>query len=412
VYRGTFPQILLQDDVNHGYPIGIKIASTEKSVQIHENIHKLKRQLIPIKSFSSIVFQSIDCETDFMETCGQFLNFGSAKSVPRIVDPNAFTGFTLDQTILTDNKSDKHFGSNDFEMLERCASGILAVSAARRTASIGAQFLSELAPGLKRQQVQFGSLLNGVMDHRLDVSSKTKDAATLVIRAWANVFAVVPESQQNPRDILGTCIEAVKNIAIPKTEQKAIIDSISKIDDFLTSKIAFEPFQINSERNGIEALTNCLTLALMRPQTVDLLDWEYSSHFANEQEFITAAYLTGLLMPRRKHKVLRDEALEMLLVDIQISSIDKNLNYLYIKTGSPLEVTDVLNIKIGGQSLAKPYGSSWNLKKTVEQDLTPKTIERPLVPEKEIKPLFSISLADCDLDIKDGKITIWPRKVI
>jgi hypothetical protein len=197
-------------------------------------------------------------------------------------------------------------------------------------------------------------------------------------------------------------------VELSKDDQKKVIDGISSIDGFLTSKVRFQPFPSQERRSEIQSLVNCLTLALMRPDTEELLEWDYSNHFATEPEFIAAAYLTGLLKPRRKHKILRDEVLETILIELQILSIGK-CNHLWIKTGLKFEIRDVLNIRIGDQTISKPYGATWNLKNPKEDDPTPKEITRDPVPQKQEKYLFRISAADCELEFKDGVFTLWPK---
>ena len=46
-----------------------------------------------------------------------------------------------------------------------------------------------------------------------------------------------------------------------------------------------------------------------------------------------------------------------------------------------------------------------------EDDSTPQAITRDSVLQKPVKALFKISLADCELEIKDGVITVWPKNI-
>ena len=409
VYEDSFPKLLLEDNASKpsDYPIGIRISAKEKITRITNNVQKLLNQVIPIQSFTSLVFRDAESENDFSETSGQFLTSSLAKSVPHTIDPSLFVGSELKPSQLGTAVLESSVSSDDFDLLERCASGILAACSARRTAQIGGQFISDLLPGLRRQKL--GSLLDGVMDHRMANTSKSKDSVVLVMRAWSNVFSMVPEAERNSRQILKTCIDATKNVELSKDDQKKIIDGISSIDGFLTSKVRFQPFSSQERRSEIQSLVSCLTLALMRLETIDLLEWDYSNHFATEPEFIAAAYLTGLLTPRRKHKILRDEVLETILIELQISSMQKSQNHLWNKMGLKFEVRDVLNIRIGDQAISKPYGATWNLKNPKEDDPTPKEITRDPVPQKQEKFLFKISAADCELEFKDGVFTVWPK---
>lgn len=411
IYEGSFPKLLLEGNSfnSSDYPIGIKISSKEKVTQISNNVQKLSNRVIPIQSFTSLVFRDAESENDFIETSGQFLTSSLAKSIPHAVDPDLFLGSELTPSQLGEAVFEPSVSSDDFDLLERCASGILAACSARRTAQIGGQFISDLISGIKRQAV--GSLLTGILDHRMAIANKSKDSVVLVMRAWSNVFSMVPEAERNSRQILKTCIDATKNVDISKDDQKKVIDGISAIDGFLTSKVRFEPFPSQESRSDIQSLVNCLTIALMRLDTIDLLQWDYSNHFATEPEFIAAAYLTGLLTPRRKHKILRDEVLETVLIELQISSMEKSQNHLWVKTGLKFEVIDVQNIKIGDQIISKPYGATWNLKKMSEDDSTPQAITRDSVLQKPVKALFEISLADCELEIKDGVITVWSKNI-
>ena len=411
VYEDSFPKLLLEDKAfkSSDYPIGIRISSEEKVTRVTNNVQKLLNRVIPIQSFTSLVFRDAESENDFIETSGQFLTSFLAKSIPHTVDPGLFVGSELTPLQLDAAVSETSVSSDDFALLERCASGILAACSARRTAQIGGHFISDLLPGLRRQEL--GSLLTGVMDHRKANSSKSKDPVVLAMRAWSNVFSLVPEAERNSRQILKTCIDAIKNVDISKDDQKRIIDGISAIDGFLTSKVRFQPFSTQELRSEVQSLVSCLTLALMRPDTIELLEWDYSNHFATEPEFIAAAYLTGLLTPRRKHKILRDEVLEKILIELQISSIQKSQNHLWTKMGLKFEVRDVQNIKIDDQTISKPYGATWNLKKIYEDDPTPKAITRESAPQKPVKALFKISLAECVLEIKDGVVTILPKEI-
>ena len=409
VYDGSFPKLLLDDDLftSSDYPVGIRISSKEKATRITDSVQKLSNQVIPIQSFISLVFRDAESERDFMETSGQFLTSSLAKSVPHTVDPGFFIGSELAPSQLSVAISEPSGSSNDFDLLERCASGILAACSARRTAQTGGQFISDLLPGLRRQEL--GSLLTGVMDHRMAITSKSKNSVVSVIRAWSNVFSMVPEEERNSREILKTCIDATKNVDISKNDEKQIVDGISAIDGFLTSKVRFQPFAPHERQSEIESLICCLTLALMRLDTIDLLEWEYANHFATEPEFIAAAYLTGLLKPRRKHKILKDDVLETILIELQISSMEKSQNHLYVKIGLKFEVIDVQNIKIGDQTISKPYGASWNLKKPKDNDPTPTANIRESTLQKPVEALFKIPLADCELEIIDGVITVWPK---
>ena len=409
VYEDSFPKLLLEDNISKSsnYPIGIRISSKEKVTQITNNVQQLLNRVIPIQSFTSLVFRDVESENDFIETSGQFLTTSLANSVPHIIDPGLFVGSELTPSQFGPAVLEPSASSDDFDQLERCASGILAACSARRTAQIGGQFVSDLLPGLRRQKL--GSLLDGIMDHRMANTSKSKDPVVLVMQAWSNVFSMVPEAERNPRQILKTCIDATGNVGLSKDDQKKIIDGISSIDGFLTSKVRFKPFPFQERRSEIQSLVNCLTLALMRPDTEELLEWDYSNHFATEPEFIAAAYLTGLLTPRRKHKILRDEVLETILIELQISSMQKSQNHLWNKMGLKFEVRDVQNIKIDNQTISKPYGATWNLKKIYEDDPTPKEITRDPVPQKQEKYLFRISAADCELEFKDGVFTLWPK---
>ena len=149
----------------------------------------------------------------------------------------------------------------------------------------------------------------------------------------------------------------------------------------------------------------------MRTKTEELLEWEYPNHKANEPEFIAAAYLTGLLKPRRKQKQLRDDVIESILIANQISSMKKGLDHLEVALGNSIEVkpNDVLVVKINNQLIAKPYGSSWNIKKNTEQDLTPKEIPKPQDVDSNDKLVIKYSLSDYNVEIVDGILVLRPK---
>jgi hypothetical protein len=416
VYEGVFPTILLErtsSDSKFDYPIGIRISPPEKTIPISDKVRRLENRVISLQAFDSIVFQSAENETDFLETSGQFVISNIAKSIKRVIDPNPFIGTAVTITSQKLAPSDSGIDAERFELLERCASGILAVTSARRTASIGGQFLIDLIPGRRRADFTkiFGSLLTSVVDHRRAFPSKPSDTVGSIFQSWANVFLMVSEEAINPRDILKTCIEATKSIQIPKSDLGRILEEMAIIDDYLTSKTAFTPANSKTPTSEFDSLIFCLTLALMRPETKELLDWEYPNHMASESEFIAAAYLTGLLMPRRKHKLLRDEVVESVLIANQISSMKKGLDHLDISIGKSIEVktNDVLSIKIENQLISKPYGSSWNIKKNTNQDPTPKGITRVQEAEPINKPIIDGPLHDYEITIIDGNLTVWAK---
>jgi hypothetical protein len=416
IYEGAFPAILLEkasSDSKFEYPIGIRISSLEKTILITDKVRRLENRVIPLQSFESIVFQSVEDETDFLETSGQFIFSNGAKSLKREIDPNPFIGYAMSATSRELAPSDLDVDAERFELLERCASGILAVSAARRTASIGGQFLIDLIPGKRRVDFtkSFGSMLTAVVDHRRAYLAKSSDSIGSIFQSWANVFLMVSEEAISPRDILKTCIEATKSIQIAKSDLRRLLEEMSLIDDYLTSKTAFTPVDSKAPISEFDSLVFCLTLSLMRPDTKDLLDWEYQNHMASEPEFIAAAYLTGLLKPRRKHTLLRDEVVESILIANQISSMKKGLDHLDISIGKSIEVktNDVLSIKIENQMIAKPYGSSWNIKKTTDQDPTPKENAKLQDLNSVRKLLIEGPIDDYVIKIVDGKLSVWAK---
>jgi hypothetical protein len=222
---------------------------------------------------------------------------------------------------------------------------------------------------------------------------------------------MTPEEAINSQEILQTCTEATKTVQIPKGDLAGILEQMSLIDDCLTSKIEFTPFDNKNPNTDFDSLIFCLKLALMRTKTEDLLEWEYSKHKANESEFIAAAYLTGLLKPRRMQKRLRDDVIENILISNQISSMKKGLDHLEVAIGKSIEVkpNDVLVVKIDNQLIAKPYGSSWNIKKNTEQDLTPKEIPKPQDADSNDKLVNKYSLSDYNIEIVDGILRVWPK---
>jgi hypothetical protein len=416
VYEGQFPTVLLEktfSDSKFEYPIGIRISSIEKTVPITIGVRKLENHIIALQSFDAIVFQNSENEIDFLETSGQFIISETAKSIKRIVDPNPFVGASIDTNARKLSPSKGDIDAERFDLLERCASGILAATAARRTSSIGGQVLISLIPGTRRAEFakQFGPILTAVIDHRRSYSSKASDAVGSIFQSWANVFLMVPEEAINPREILQTCIEATKTVQIPKGDLVRILEQMSLIDDCLTSKIEFTPIDNKNPHTDLDSLIFCLKLALMRTKTEELLEWEYTNHKANEPEFIAAAYLTGLLKPRRKQKQLRDDVIENILIANQISSMKKGLDHLEIALGNSIEVkpNDVLVVKINDQLISKPYGSSWNIKKNNEQDLTPKEIPKPQDVGSNDKFAFNYSLSDYNIEIVDGILRGWPK---
>lgn len=416
VYEGVFPTILLEktaSDSNFGYPIGIRISQHEKIVASMAQFVRLENQLIPLDSFDSILFKCEDDEKDFIETCGQFIISNKAKAIRRIIDSDPFVGFSAD---ISSPKLDLGEISSDpqqFELLERCASAILAVSSARRTSSVGGQVLMDLIPGRRRADFtkQFGSVLTAVVDHRRGAPSTPSDPAGSVFQAWANVFLMVPEEAINSRDILETCIDALGSVQISKVDLAELTGAMSSIDDYLTSKSAFTPFDIKAPRSEIKSLISTLTLALMRPVTQELLDWEYQEHMAREHEFIAAAYLTGLLLPRRKHKQLRDEVVETVLIKNQISSMKRGFQHLDISNDTSVVVqpNDGKNVKVDGQIISKPYGSSWNIKKTIEPNAPLLPTTKPQETNLIRKQVLKGPLNNYDIEIIDGNLTIWAR---
>ena len=416
IYEGVFPSILLEKvspESKFEYPVGIRISSLEKTIPIMEKVRRLENRVIPLQSFESIIFQNSENETDFLETSGQFIISNSARSLKREIDPSPFVGFESITASQDSAPSDLGVDTERFELLERCASGVLAVSAARRTASIGGQFLIDLIPGKRRVDFAkaFGSILTAVVDHRRAFPAKPSDIVGSIFQSWANVFLMVSEEAVSSRDILKTCIEATKSIQITKSDLRRILDGMTLIDDYLTSKTAFTPVDNTTPISEFDSLIFCLTLALMRPETKDLLDWDYQNHMASEPEFIAAAYLTGLLMPRRKHKLLRDEVVESILIANQISSMKKGLDHLDISIGKLIEVktNDVLSIKIEGQLISKPYGSSWNIKKNTDQDPTPKGITKVEDSDSNHKLLIHGPLNDYEIKIVGGNLTVWEK---
>lgn len=416
VYEGLFPTALLEktpSDSKFEYPIGIQISSREKTIPITNGIRKLENRIIPLQSFDAIVFQNAENEIDFLETSGQFIISDIAKSIKRVVDPNPFIGASIDTNSRKLSPSKGDIDVERFDLLERCASGILAATAARRTSSIGGQVLISLIPGTRKAEfaAQFGPLLAAVIDHRRAFPSKASDAIGSIFQSWANVFLMVPEEAINPREILQTCIEATKTVQVPKGDLARILEQMSLFDDCLTSKIEFTPINNKNPHTDFDSLIFCLKLALMRTKTEELLEWEYPNHKANEPEFIAAAYLTGLLKPRRKQKQLRDDVIENILIANQISSMKKGLDHLEVAIGKSIEVkpNDVLVVKIDNQLIAKPYGSSWNVKKNIEQDQTPKEIPKPRDADSNDKLVSMYSLSDYNLEIVDGILKVWPK---
>lgn len=416
VYEGLFPTALLEktpSDSKFEYPIGIQISSREKTIPITNGIRKLENRIIPLQSFDAIVFQNAENEIDFLETSGQFIISDIAKSIKRVVDPNPFIGASIDTNSRKLSPSKGDIDVERFDLLERCASGILAATAARRTSSIGGQVLISLIPGTRKAEfaAQFGPLLAAVIDHRRAFPSKASDAIGSIFQSWANVFLMVSEEAINPRDILKTCIEATKTIQIPKGDLVRILEQMSLIDDCLTSKIEFTPIDGKNSLTDLDSLVFCLKLALMRTKTEELLEWEYPNHKASEPEFIAAAYLTGLLKPRRKQKHLRDDVIEIILIANQISSMKKGLDHLDISIGKSIEVkpNDVLVTRIDNQLISKPYGSSWNIKKNIDQDQTPKEIAKVRDADSNDKLVNKYPLSDYNLEIVDGILLVWSK---
>lgn len=416
VYEGLFPIALLERTHSASkfeYPIGVQISPLEKTTPITGGARKLENRIIPLQSFDAIIFQSAENEIDFLQTSGQFIISDIAKSIKRVVDPSPFVGALIDinASKLSPNKGD--IDAERFDLLERCASGILAATAARRTSVVGGQVLISLIPGTRRAEFaqQFGPILTAVIDHRRSYSSKASDAVGSIFQSWANVFLMVPEEAINPREILQTCIEATKTVQVPKGDLARILEQMSLIDDCLTSKIEFTPIDNKNPHTDFDSLIFCLKLALMRTKTEELLEWEYTNHKANEPEFIAAAYLTGLLKPRRKQKQLRDDVIENILIANQISSMKKGLDHLEVAIGKSIEVkpNDVLVVKIDNQLIAKPYGSSWNIKKNTEQDQTPKEIPKPQDADSNDKLVNKYSLSDYNIEIVDGILRVWPK---
>jgi hypothetical protein len=418
VYEGVFPTVLLEKispDSNFGYPIGVRISPQETITPTLAQVGKLQHQLIPFESFESIVFKSVEDEIDFKETCGQFIITNNARAIKRVVDPAPFVGFPTDIPSPKLDLGEMDEDPQRFEDLERCASAILAVSSARRKSAVGGQVLIDLIPGRKRPDClkHFGPILTALIDHRRGTTSSTADTVGSIFQAWANVFLMVPEEAINSRDILKTCIEATKSVQISKTVLAEITEAMSFIDDYLSSKSAFTPFGIKAPRSELDSLIASLTLALMRPATEELLDWDYQEHMASEPEFIAAAYLTGLLLPRRKHKKLRDEVVETVLISNQISSMKRGFHHLDVSNDISIEVkpNDVLSVKIDGRVISKPYGSSWNIKKNAEQDASLPTTVKPRDNERVRKQVLRGQMSNYEIEITDGILTVWARTV-
>jgi hypothetical protein len=66
-------------------------------------------------------------------------------------------------------------------------------------------------------------------------------------------------------------------------------------------------------------------------------------------------------------------------------------------------------VKIDNEFIAKPYGSSWNIKKNTEQDQTPKEIPKPQEADSNDKLVNKYSLSDYNIEIVDGILRVWPK---